>query len=123
MTRVHLLLACLAAILTSGCAVLNQDKRSLTSFFDEHLAPESDAARIALAPVAIPVGLTALVIDGFVVNPVSHLGDAATSAEKVAFREVRFVGLWEIVVFPMRVVTCTAIFAYDEIGYCTLPFW
>ena len=115
MTRVHLLLACLAAILTSGCAVLNQDKRSLTSFFDEHLAPESDAARIALAPVAIPVGLTALVIDGFVVNPVSHLGDA--------FREVRFVGLWEIVVFPMRVVTCTAIFAYDEIGYCTLPFW
>ena len=115
-----LLLLSLIALITSGCAVLDEDHRYVARTLDENLSPESTAAKVALAPVAVPVGFTALLIDGAVINPVWSLPEAFDDATYV-FTDVRYTGIGEIVVFPMRLFTFTAMFVGSEAARCALP--
>lgn len=65
-----LLLACTA------CAVSRKDNRLTLNALDEHVAPESTAARWALAPVGLPVGIVAGVVDMLIVHPATVFDDA-----------------------------------------------
>lgn len=64
------------AWLCSGCAIWDPDRRHLLGAMDEHLAPESEGARWALAPVGLPAGVAALVVDGVIVHPATQFDDA-----------------------------------------------
>ena len=110
----------LAAMLNSGCAVLSEKNRYLTRFLDEELTPESSTTKAVMAPVAIPVGFTALAIDGVIINPLVVLPEAFEDASQV-FTEVEFMGPLEIIVFPMRLVTFPVILVGSEIFRCTFP--
>ena len=114
--------ACLAALLLSGCAVLDDDHWILTRACDARLAPSTDTGEAVLAPLAVPMGFTTLAIDGFLINPVSFLPESADNAKEV-FTRIDSTGLWEIWVFPMRVATYPIIFVGSEIAYCTLPIF
>ena len=111
---------CLVAALACGCAVVGEEGRHLTNVLDENLSPESTPAKVMLAPVAIPVGFTALVVDGVVINPVVNLPEAFEDAYAV-FDDVPFTGPFEIVVFPMRIVTFGVIFVGSEVARCMIP--
>ncbi|MEQ9367259.1 MAG: hypothetical protein RIF32_23710 [Leptospirales bacterium] len=113
----------LTALVISGaanCAVLIPEHRVLTRLLDEHLAPESPVARVALAPAAVPVGLAALSIDGVLINPVRRVPDSIENANFV-FDEVPYAGIGEILVFPMRVVTYPVIFFGSMLFYVMAP--
>ncbi|MCB1191711.1 MAG: hypothetical protein H7A23_16990 [Leptospiraceae bacterium] len=103
-----------------SCAVLSKKNRYTLDFLDENLDPESTGARIALAPVAIPVGITAFVIDGFLIHPIYSLPCAVDDSFWV-FREVSNTYVLEIIVFPMRIVTMLATFLGSEIVRITIP--
>ena len=92
----------------------------MTRFFDENAAPDSKGARLALAPIAIPVGMTTLAIDAVLINPVLQLPEAFEVAV-IAFSMVGFTGPFEIFVFPMRVVTAVATFIGVEVVRCCFP--
>ncbi len=110
------------ALPASACAVLQQENRVLTGALDEHAAPESPAARVALAPVAMPVGLTTLLIDGALINPVRAIEPSFELAEFV-FTEVPFAGVGEVLVFPMRIITFPVLFVGAMVAHITLPIW
>lgn len=68
------------ALLGTGCAFSNPDKRPLFEAFDESVVPEDDAAFYATLPLTVPVGLAAVLLDAFVVWPVMTIDDAAYDA-------------------------------------------
>ena len=116
----YLWLLALIALSSSGCAVLGEDHRYVAKALDENLSPESTAAKVALAPVAVPVGFAALLIDGAVINPVCSVPEAFDDATYV-FTDVRYTGIGEVVVFPMRVLTFTVMLIGSEAAHCALP--
>lgn len=67
--------AVLALSVVTACAVMRSDNRLTLNALDEHLSPSSTAGRWAVAPVALPVGLVALVADAFVVHPATVFDD------------------------------------------------
>ena len=70
------MLAASLAWCAMGCAVVNKEKRSLTMWMDKNAAPENKVARAALLPVAVPVGVATLTIDGTVINTVRGVPEA-----------------------------------------------
>jgi hypothetical protein len=60
----------------TGCAVFNEDNRLTLNALDEHLAPDSSAARWALAPMGFPLGIVAGVVDLVIVHPATVFDDA-----------------------------------------------
>jgi len=115
------LIALLVLTLTTGCAVLDKDKRIITEYLEDNITPKTKAGKIALAPVAIPVGFTTMVVDGFIVNPVRNAPKAFDDASYV-FTDVEYTGPGEIFVFPMRMITFPLIFLGSELIRCTMDF-
>lgn len=72
-TRVLLLAGLL---LLSGCALVKKDNRRLLNALDAGIAPESTAARVALAPLVLPLGLLAAAGDQLFVHPATVVDDA-----------------------------------------------
>jgi len=109
---------CLALLLSvcSGCAVLYEKHRYTARFLDENAELGSETAEVLAAPLTIPVGLTALLVDASIINPVLSIPDALDDATIVFnFDTFPLTGFGEIVVFPMRIVTFVAIFVGSEI--------
>jgi hypothetical protein len=100
---------------------LSEDHRHITRYLDENAVPESTEVKIAMAPGAIPLGLTSLTVDGFLINPVLNFPKAAKDAWNVFDPEKIPYSAAEIFVFPMRVVTFVMIFIGSEIGRCCVP--
>ena len=93
------LLATAMACVLSGCTVFSSSHRHTLDWLDENLAPDSRGARIALLPVAVPVGLVGLTVDAVVVNPVLAVDDAWedtrallwSAPDETSFRRAMFV--------------------------------
>lgn len=119
MRRALLSLVLLVLPAAPGCAVLSEEHRPITRHLDERATPETAAGRVALAPVALPVGALTLAIDGLLLNPVRRLPDALDAA-RWAF-EVESTGPLEVFVAPMRVVTFVSILVGAEVVLTCLP--
>ncbi len=104
--------------MSSGCAVLGEKGRYFAKRLDA-VAPQSQAGKALLVPVALPVGAVALTIDGLLVNPLLVLEDAIDDA-KWAF-EVESTGILEVFVTPMRIVTFVGIFLGSELLRICVP--
>mgnify|MGYP001795404438 CR=1 FL=1 len=116
-------IAIAAAMLATGilnCGVLVERNRVLTGVLDEHLAPESPTARVALAPIAVPVGLSSMARDAVLLNPLSLMPEAASDTADL-ISEVPWTGIGEIIVFPMRVITVPVLFTAIVLAHTFLP--
>ncbi len=103
----------------SSCAVLDEKNRPVTAALDE-LAPESPVVQAALSPLAVPVGILTLAIDGVLIQPIRSLPKALYDATWV-FRGIESTGIGEIIVFPMRLITMPFIFVISELIRITIP--
>lgn len=120
-SRIILRITAVACVCTGlQCGVLAKRNRVLTGLLDEHLAPKTTVAQVALSPVAMPVGLATLTVDAVLINPVLHVPDAIEIANWV-FTEVPFTGFGEIIVFPMRIISYPVMFVGAMIFYITIP--
>ena len=118
--RVMRTVCALALCCIAHCAVLAPERRVLTTTLDENLTPPSPAARAALTPLAVPVGLVALGLDAVLINPIAHIPDSYKNAN-VVFTEIPYTEYGEIVVFPMRVLTYPVIFVGSMLFYAMVP--
>lgn len=57
----------------SACAFMQKDNRPITTALDEIIKPESTGAKVALAPVVVPLGFATLITDVVVVHPLSTI--------------------------------------------------
>ena len=72
-----LLIAILQLVLVpGGCAFANRDNTPTLNLVEDNLWPDSTGARVLLFPVIFPTGLVAVVLDTFIVHPVSVIDDA-----------------------------------------------
>lgn len=64
------------AMIVWNCAVFNRNNTPLVVKVEEHLIPEETAPKIIAAPVYIPLGLLAGLLDLFIVHPIIRIPDA-----------------------------------------------
>ena len=116
--------ALLAAALPCGaCTVFDSDQRRTLDWLDESLTPSSAAARGALLPVAVPVGLLGLGSDMLVVNPVLAVDDAwGDTVELLWTPTADETNLRRALVAPFAALATPLVFAGDWLGRCLFPF-
>lgn len=72
----RLFFAVCLSVAVSGCACFNRENTPLVNAVDKRLVPESTTAKVFTAPLVVPVGITAGILDIFVVHPVSVISDS-----------------------------------------------
>lgn len=105
---------------TLNCAVLHENNRFTTDLLEENLAPQSDSGKWWLAPVAIPVGFISMLFDAIIVQPLVSLPHAFYDARYV-FTKIDYMGPFEIIAFPMRVISYPVYVVVDWIVRITIP--
>ena len=106
----------LLLLLCAGCAVFNKDNRRTLNALDEHVAPESTAARWALAPVGLPVGLVAGVLDMVIVHPATVFDDAWGDTKQLLWTprdESRF---RRAIMLPLATIATPFVYLGDWLG-------
>jgi hypothetical protein len=114
--RVRLLLALTGLGLLSACAVFDRDNRLLLNKMDEWVKPRSTAARVALAPVAIPVGTLGLAADAALIHPVVVVPKAADDVYKLYWKPREMDWLRKGLILPLVTVLTPPTFTADWFG-------
>lgn len=119
MSRRVLLVVAMAC--TAGCTMFDRDNRRTLNLLDANVAPSSTAGRVALLPVAIPVGCVALVADAVVVHPVTAIDDAWGDTVEALWSSRNESPLREVVFTPLAAVATPVVFAGDWLWRCLWP--
>lgn len=105
----------------AGCAMFDHDNRRTLNLLDTNLAPASTAGRVALLPLAIPVGATALVADAVVVHPIAAIDDAFGDTMEVLWSSHDESPLRQVVFTPLAAIATPFVFAGDWLWRCLWP--
>lgn len=101
------------AALLGGCAVVEKDNRRLLNALDEAIKPKSTAARVALAPVMIPVGTAALATDAAVIQPIASIPQCWDDVDNLYWTPRGMDSLRKSLYFPLVTVLTPPTFAGD----------
>ncbi|WP_243393270.1 hypothetical protein [Leptospira perolatii] len=82
-----LLVLILISLASMQCAVFEKRNRILTTYLDTKIQPESTGAKIALAPIVIPIGLVSILLDVFILHPISELPEAADDTYVILWKD------------------------------------
>lgn len=105
------LLALNLAFCLTGCAFGVRANRPLTNALDRAIAPTSTGAKVALAPLAIPVGFASLTTDAVVVHPIRVIPRAYRSTANLIWRRPRGSYTREVFLFVPKVVLTPVYFS------------
>ena len=114
----------IAAVLLAvcACAPINPDNRYTLAWLDEHAVPEATAARWGLAPVAVPVGLAAWLVDGLAIHPFLVWDDAwRDTADVVWTIDPADSPLYRAVSMPLRVIVTPIVYVFDFVARWLSP--
>ncbi|PNV74530.1 hypothetical protein [Leptospira inadai] len=112
----------LFSVFLSDCAVLERKNRALTNYLDEKVTPESAPAQIALAPIIIPVGVLSLLLDAFVLHPISVIPDALEDTYKVIWKDPTGGVVFQTIVFLPKLAVSPVFFLVDFLGRSGIDF-
>jgi hypothetical protein len=112
-----------AALLAAaaGCSMFRSDNRRTLNLLDRELTPESTGAKVALSPVALPVGIAAFAADLAVVHPIATIDDAWDDTEDLLWRPRDESALRRALFVPFAAVATPFVFAGDWLGRWLLP--
>ncbi|MFO8007040.1 MAG: hypothetical protein R6V05_04810 [Candidatus Brocadiia bacterium] len=121
MKRLLMTLVLAAALLgLSGCALVRGSNRHLSDMVGDTCWPDSICGKALAAPVVAPLWTAALLVDGFIVNPVLSAPKAFTwTVVNLALDTAS--GPLGVISLPFRVIIFPFPFAGAEIYYCTIP--
>lgn len=111
----------LSLAVVAGCSMFDRDNRRTLELLDRELAPASTGTRLALAPLALPLGVGALVADAVVVHPTCSLDDAWLDTRDLLWRSRDESALRRALFVPLAVLATPVVFAGDWVGRCLLP--
>lgn len=111
----------LVLALFAGCTTVRDDSRRTADWLDASLTPESNGARMALLPLAIPVGLGALAADTAVVNPVYAVDDAWGDTVELLWTSREESSLRRALFTPLAALATPFVFGSDWLWRCVVP--
>lgn len=76
MRRLFLFLVLFVPMVCGGCAVFNRNNTPALNFVERKLVPEENPGRALFYPLAIPLGITAVSLDMFLIHPATVVSDA-----------------------------------------------
>jgi hypothetical protein len=76
MRRLILFVISLSLLVCGGCAVFNRNNTPALNFVERNMIPKENPGRAIFYPLAIPVGMTAVSLDMFLIHPAMVAGDA-----------------------------------------------
>ncbi len=120
MKRFYILLAYFM-ITVPGCAVFEDDNRHVLNWLDRKVKLETTGSRVALAPIAVPVGTTALLADMVVVHPATAIPAAAEDVYDIYWRPRKMDILRKSLLVPLSVVVTSPTFTGDWLVRSLFP--
>ena len=111
----------LLLLLVAACSMFRTDNRRTLNLLDRELAPEDTAAKVALAPITLPVGVAAFAADLAVVHPIATIDDAWEDTEELLWRSHDESALRRALVMPLAAIATPFVFAGDWFGRWLLP--
>lgn len=123
MPRFSIFLLLMAAIVWSsaGCTIVEKDNRRTLNYLDKHVKFESTGAKIAAAPIFIPVGLVAVITDAVIVNPAIALPKAYDDTLDI-WRNPEGSDFRQMMLFVPKVVVTPIFFVLDWGARILIPF-
>lgn len=109
-------------LFASDCAVLQKKNRRVTNLLDDAVDPKSAPAQVALAPIFIPVGLGSLVLDAFIVHPITVIPDALEDTYRLIWKDPSGGIVFQTVVFLPKVAISPIVFLVDFLGRSGIDF-
>lgn len=111
----------LALLPLAACSMMLTEHRRTLNLLDEELAPPSTAGKVALAPVALPVGLVAFAADLAVVHPVASVDDAWADTVDLLWRPRDETPLRKALFAPVAAVATPFVLVGDWAGRWLFP--
>lgn len=115
-TFASLLLASLGA-----CTMFEDDYRRTLNLLDDDFTPDSTAGKVALAPLALPVGVLAFVADAAIVHPITCIDDAWLDTVELLWDSEDETTLRWALMTPVSALATPLVFAGDLLVRWTLP--
>jgi len=101
----------------SACAVMNKENRivlnSLDSAVEGSFITDSTTGKVAAAPIALPVGITAGLVDMTLVTPVRAAVPAAEDTNSYLWKDPQGSDLRQMMLFMPKVAATPIVFISD----------
>ena len=107
--------------LAGSCSMFRTDNRRSLNWLDETFTPGSTGAKVALAPVAFPVGVLGFAADLAIVHPVATIDDAWDDTERLLWQSKDESALRRALFVPFAALATPFVFTGDWIGRWLLP--
>ena len=104
-----------------ACTMFEDDYRRTLNLLDADFTPDSTAGKVALAPIALPVGLLAFVADAVIVHPITCIDDAWLDTVELLWDSEDETTLRWALMTPISALATPLVFAGDLLVRWTLP--
>ena len=103
-------------LLCCSCAVMNEENRHLVPWVEENLVPESTGGKILAAPVVLPVGVAAGILDAFIFHPITVIDDAYDDTADALWRDSELEYVAYCGSLPFKAAATPVVFSVDFAG-------
>lgn len=117
----HAMFLLLLAVLLGSCSMFRTNNRRTLNWLDATFTPESTTAKVALVPVALPVGVLGFCADLAVVHPVTTLDDAWDDTRELLWEPKDESPLRRALFVPLAAAATPFVFVGDWFGRWFLP--
>ena len=104
------------ALALGGCAFMNPRNTPALSALDRAVQPETTLAKVALAPVFIPVGAACGALDVLVLHPARATGYAAEDTWRVVWADSGLSHTEQTLLFVPKAAVSPVVFAFCWFG-------
>ena len=112
----RILLVIVLACAGTGCAMAIEDNRRTLSWLNTHATPESTTGKVALAPLALPAGVTAFAADALLVHPAMVVDDAWGDTVELLWTTEDETRFRRVLLTPLAALATPFVFAGDWAG-------
>jgi len=103
-------------LLCCSCAVMDEENRHLVPFIEENLVPESTGGKILAAPVVLPIGVAAGILDAFIFHPITVIDDAYDDTADALWRDSKLDYVAYCGSLPFKTAATPVVFTVDFAG-------
>ncbi len=114
----RLVLAPVICLFATGCACMDYDNLRVTKYLDSKTTwINRPSERLALSPLVLPVGLSSVALDVFLVHPVTRIPGSIDRTYDLLWRtEIRSYYL-RVLLFIPSVIASPVYFMFDLLGH------
>ena len=107
--------------MTQGCAIVDKENRRTLNLLDDAIQIESTAGKICAAPIFVPVGTVAGLLDMVVIHPVFSVPKAADDTLDLIWRDPKGSDFRQILIFVPKLIITPIYFSGDWVLRILFP--